>query len=208
MHMICDLLAQNANTLHNVQIKRDADQYLQFRVHNMQVSISNTDLMVDLKCRCWRCKEYVIKGYTENSFNAFHTTFEQVSSPNLIGMHFGEQLKNLRRSLNLGQKEMADRLNIDVSTYSRWEHKERPAAHVVERVSKVFLVDAWAWVREEKETTEDDVSPTGPQIIHMNNTPSAPADDAQEMERLRLLNRVLDIFERVFGKLRGGGGSN
>ncbi len=120
-------------------------------------------------------------------------------------MHFGEQLKNLRRSLDLGQKETADRLNIDVSTYSRWEHKERPAAHVIERVSKVFQVDAWAWVRDEEETVEDDVSPAGPHIVHMNNAASAQADDAQEMERLRLLNRVLDIFERVFGKMRGGG---
>ncbi len=120
-------------------------------------------------------------------------------------MHFGEQLKKLRIELGLGQKEMADRLSIDVSTYSRWEHKERPAMHVIERVSKVFGVQAIDWVREPEARAEEAPS-AGPRVVHLKSENDATHADPHENERLRLFNRMLDFFERMFGKL--GGGSN
>lgn len=49
-------------------------------------------------------------------------------------MHFGEQLKALRKQLNASHNEMADRLCIDKSTYYRWEKKEVPSAYMLERV--------------------------------------------------------------------------
>ncbi|MBK9147651.1 MAG: helix-turn-helix transcriptional regulator [Flavobacteriales bacterium] len=118
-------------------------------------------------------------------------------------MHFGEKLKKLRIDLGLGQKEMADRLSIDVSTYSRWEHKERPAMHVIERVSKVFGVQAIDWIRE-PEATDADPSVQRPRVVHLKPGNEATHADPNETERLRLFNRVLDFFERVFGKLGGG----
>jgi transcriptional regulator with XRE-family HTH domain len=118
-------------------------------------------------------------------------------------MHFGEQLKKLRIELGLGQKEMADRLSIDVSTYSRWERKERPAMHVIERVNKVFRVQAIDWVREPEASAEEAPS-TGPRVVHLKPENDATHADPNETERLRLFNRMLDFFERMFGKLGGG----
>lgn len=62
---------------------------------------------------------------------------------------FAHKLRSLRHKLGLKQSEMADRLHVDTSTYCRWEHNEHPSTHVIERITKTFRVDAWAWMRTE-----------------------------------------------------------
>jgi transcriptional regulator with XRE-family HTH domain len=116
-------------------------------------------------------------------------------------MHFGEQLKALRKQLNASHNEMADRLSIDKSTYYRWEKKELPSAYMLERVQKAFGVDAWGWMRP-----DDEESPTEPRLLHMRPEAVRPTDEQNEAERLRLIDRMLDLFERVIGRTKGGGG--
>jgi DNA-binding transcriptional regulator YiaG len=37
-------------------------------------------------------------------------------------MEFGEQVKQLRKTLNLSQMELAERLSVSFSTVNRWEN--------------------------------------------------------------------------------------
>jgi DNA-binding transcriptional regulator YiaG len=37
-------------------------------------------------------------------------------------MEFGEQVKQIRQSLNLSQMELADKLSVSFSTVNRWEN--------------------------------------------------------------------------------------
>lgn len=118
---------------------------------------------------------------------------------------FSEELKALRIRLGLTQQAMADRLNVDRSTYCRWEHTERPPAYVLERISKEFEVDAWNWVRPEEPATTE----TGPRVVHLRNE-EAEEDNEERHWRLRaldLLARITDLVEGIVkspGK-RGGG---
>ncbi len=116
-------------------------------------------------------------------------------------MHFGEQLKALRKQLNVSHNEMAERLCIDKSTYYRWEKKEVPSAYMLERVKKEFDVDAWGWMRPDGEE-----SPSEPRLLHMRPDAVRTTDEQNEAERLRLIDRMLDLFERVIGRSKGGGG--
>ncbi|MFZ1693806.1 MAG: helix-turn-helix transcriptional regulator, partial [Flavobacteriales bacterium] len=116
-------------------------------------------------------------------------------------MHFGEKLKELRQRLKLNQGEMAAKLSCDVSTYCRWEHKKVPATHVIERVSKVFDVDAWAWVKPDEPETPNEQNVV-PRVVHMKPREDSSYKQSDDPERYRLLNRLLDLFDRWFG--RGG----
>lgn len=119
-------------------------------------------------------------------------------------MHFGEQLKALRKELDSSQVEMADRLCIDKSTYCRWEKKEVPSPHMVARVQKAFGVDAWSWLKPEAGEPGPNHERTEPRVVHLRNEPAHSQDDGNEADRIELLNRFLDLFERIVGRRRGG----
>lgn len=120
---------------------------------------------------------------------------------------FHEELKALRIRLGLSQQEMADRLSIDRSTYSRLEHKEHPPAYLVERINKMFQVDAWAWIRP------DEVAPDGeqgPRLVHLRPEQelAGNAEGNWRLKAVDLLGRITELLAAMIkdpGK-RGGGG--
>lgn len=121
---------------------------------------------------------------------------------------FSEELKALRMRLGLTQQAMADRLNVDRSTYCRWEHTEHPPPYVMERISKEFSVDTWSWVRPE----ETAPSEPGPRVVHLRNE-ETEADRENSRWRLRALDLLAQITDLVEGIMkspgkRGGGGGN
>lgn len=118
---------------------------------------------------------------------------------------FSEELKALRTHLGLTQLAMADRLNVERSTYYRWEHTEHPPAYVVERISKEFGVDAWSWLRPEETALPE----PGPRVVHLRNeeTEADREDSRWRLRALDLLTRITDLVEGIMkspGK-RGGG---
>jgi transcriptional regulator with XRE-family HTH domain len=125
----------------------------------------------------------------------------------IVPAMFSEELKALRTRLGLTQQAMADRLHMERSTYCRLEHKEHPPAHVVERISKEFHVDAWSWLRPEEPATPE----PGPRVVHLRND-EAHEDSEERRWRLRaldLLARITDLVEgivKISGRRGGGGG--
>jgi transcriptional regulator with XRE-family HTH domain len=127
---------------------------------------------------------------------------------------FSEELKALRTQLGLTQQAMADRLHVDRSTYCRWEHTEQPPAHVLERISKEFGVDAWAWMRPEEEEPE---KIPGAHVVHFHPTDQKVFSDEERAESawrskaVDLLSRVTELLANLItssGKNKGGGVGN
>ena len=63
-------------------------------------------------------------------------------------MSFGIRLKGIRKRLNLSQAEMAAKLLMDQSSFSRYESgKTSPTIEIVKRVSDIFNVSI-VWLLE------------------------------------------------------------
>ena len=121
---------------------------------------------------------------------------------------FPKELKQLRHDLGLTQAEMAHRLDIDPSTYCRWEHKDKPPAYIVERISKRFNVDASHWIdHATKETAAPDPD-TKPRIVHLASAHDVDqsTDDNWRSKAVDLLSRMADMLETLLRGSRGGGG--
>ncbi len=127
---------------------------------------------------------------------------------------FSEELKALRSRLGLTQQAMANRLSMERSTYCRLEHKEQPPPYMVERISKEFGVDAWAWMRSEEEEPEN---VPGPHVVHFHTIDQKVLSEEERTERawrskaVDLLARVTDLLENLIrssGRNKGGGGGN
>lgn len=103
---------------------------------------------------------------------------------------------------------MAFELGVDPSRISRAEHDEHPSMHLVERISTVYSVDAFAWLNEEAEPAEQQGASTL-RIAHRASVlPSAP-DDAEtnwRRQAVDLLARMTDLLESLLRGSRGGGG--
>mgnify|MGYP003540382150 CR=1 FL=1 len=60
----------------------------------------------------------------------------------LLPMSFGKKLRSIRKSINLTQVDMSDKLLMDQSAYSRYESdKTSPTIEIVKRVSESFSVN-------------------------------------------------------------------
>ena len=60
---------------------------------------------------------------------------------NNIKENISQQLRKLRESKNLTQKEVASKLNVDRSTYSYWENaKTEPSIKHLIKLSKIYNV--------------------------------------------------------------------
>ena len=105
-------------------------------------------------------------------------------------MSFGNKIKNLRKQLKLTQIEMADKLLMNQSSYSRYESgRANPGIHIIQRVSNTFKV-SMEWLMEtNKSNMEHD---------HMSDKFENEVVQFLLEQRLRL-----DIF---LNKLGGGGG--
>lgn len=61
----------------------------------------------------------------------------------LLKKVFSERLKDLRQEKQLSQKEVAQKLNVPVSTYANWEQGRRePGIYDIYNLLWVFEVDA------------------------------------------------------------------
>jgi transcriptional regulator with XRE-family HTH domain len=62
-------------------------------------------------------------------------------------MTIGQRIKQARRSLNLTQRELADRLHVDTSTVGKWETdpSRRPSRDLMPNIAKV-LHRSIAWL--------------------------------------------------------------
>ena len=59
----------------------------------------------------------------------------------MSGNNLNQKIKNLREALGLTRKEFAKRLNVSVSTISRWESGERiPNLYHLKKIIEVFRV--------------------------------------------------------------------
>jgi transcriptional regulator with XRE-family HTH domain len=85
---------------------------------------------------------------------------------------FTEKLRELRRSLKLTQKEMAERLAMDQSTYSRRERDNAPKPPFLERIRKFLGVDPTPWLTED-EPAQPGAESDSIRIIHMEQPPAA-----------------------------------
>ncbi len=85
------------------------------------------------------------KGYMfmEEAARAEAEVPERISdlSPDVFRKEIGERLKVVRKTLDLSQKEMADRLGIATSTYQYYERGERDVpAYLIYRLAALFEV--------------------------------------------------------------------
>lgn len=120
---------------------------------------------------------------------------------------FAKRLKELRQDLGLTQAEMAHRLNIDASTYCRWEQKVKPPIHIIERISKQFNVDAFNWVERDNGHGSEQADVSKPRVVHF--TPVQPNTESTDEEwrsrAVDLLGRMVDMLETLLRGSRGGG---
>lgn len=119
---------------------------------------------------------------------------------------FAQKLRELRLSHGLTQAEMAARLCMSQSAYSRLEHNEHPQRHHIERINHEFGVDTCKWLAP----SDDDHAPAkseGIRVVHLSIAPNPSNDDFDDrwVDRFaRDLKRVLRILRG--GDSRGGGG--
>ncbi|MEZ4756333.1 MAG: helix-turn-helix transcriptional regulator [Flavobacteriales bacterium] len=101
---------------------------------------------------------------------------------------FGQKLKKLRQENNLTQAEMAERLCVDPSRISRWEHGEEPSRRVLEQLQKVFHVNAYALLSDPAASDSE-----GPPA----SAASPPAEDAVSEEESIWRSKVVELFSQM-----------
>jgi len=120
---------------------------------------------------------------------------------------FAEELRKLRHDLKLSQSAMADRLHVDPSRISRWEHDELPPLNMVERISTTFGVNAHEWLHESQQPPSADAPASEPRVVHMKSEPSRNEDDSNwRGKAIDLLSRMTDLLESLIKNARRGGG--
>jgi len=121
---------------------------------------------------------------------------------------FAEKLKALRLDRKLTQVQMAELLCVDASRISRLEHDEHPSTHFIERLNKVFGVNAFEWMIEAQRGDEEHPGHATTRVIHLKAANTI--DDDQEVgfrsRAVDLLARMTDLLESLIRSSRGGGG--
>jgi transcriptional regulator with XRE-family HTH domain len=123
-------------------------------------------------------------------------------------MLFHEHLKKLRQELGYTQGYMAGLLNIDRSTYSRLEHKEKPPVYLVERICETFNVDAFAWLHCGVIEAVPQDHDTGPKVIHMSESDQSVHERQWRSRAVDLLAQITNLLEHLMRSSRGGGANS
>jgi transcriptional regulator with XRE-family HTH domain len=75
--------------------------------------------------------------------NIFHFMVTLQTTIELYNMKFNQKIKALRKSANMNQQELADKLHIHVTHLSKMENGHLlPSIDIVQRLMKVFAVSA------------------------------------------------------------------
>lgn len=54
----------------------------------------------------------------------------------------GENLRMIRKSLNLTQQQVADKLGVKRATYTKWEtNAAEPSVYFIKKLTEIFSVD-------------------------------------------------------------------
>lgn len=113
---------------------------------------------------------------------------------------FAEKFKQLRLQHHLTQAEMGQRLSVDPSRISRWEHDELPTIHMVKRISKEFAVDALQWLGKEDldRASSEPVQADALRIVHLEQ--EAEPDPGMNKRDERSLRAFIKLGIRYFKK--------
>jgi|GEM_PF-1953171 len=120
---------------------------------------------------------------------------------------FAEKLKELRKDHGLSQTEMGQRLHLSQPAYCRLEHNEHPMPHHIERINKVFGVDASAWLEPMDPPMHGENDPQV-KVVYLKGSPAFGSDEQDDswVDRFaRDLKRVIRILR---GESSQGGGGN
>jgi len=83
-----------------------------------------------------------------------------------VATMFTRKLRELRESLKLTQKQMAKRLAMEQSTYSRKERDDHPKPEFLERIKKFLGVDPTPWLNDDG-SSPDPVEGEPLRIVHL-----------------------------------------
>ncbi len=101
-------------------------------------------------------------------------------SSEITQKEFGNRLKQLRKAIGLSQKEMANRLNIAVSTYQHYERGERTAPiSLIPALTAIGVSSEWL------------LNGTG-EIFQQQNNPHVNDTNIVEMKHIELVKKFKD----------------
>ncbi len=90
-------------------------------------------------------------------------------------MKFGSRLKELIKSANFSQADLADKIGVSRSTISFWVNSEYPPLDAIETVCKELDIPLYEFFMTEeqiKKTMPDDIDPIQIELIRtLNNLP-------------------------------------
>ena len=105
-------------------------------------------------------------------------------------MSFGKKLKSIRIRFNLTQIDMAERLIMDQSAYSRYEtDKTNPSIEIVKRVSEIFSVDI-NWLLEIENNPKA-------KFFYQQYSQNNNLDDEIILFMLDQQNKLTDLLEKL-----------
>jgi len=120
---------------------------------------------------------------------------------------FAETLIAFRREHKFTQTQLGLKLGIDPSRICRAERGFRPSSNLIERLNKVFGVQAHEWLEDKDPNTDPTLVPI-PRVVHLR-APNAQEGNDELSLRARavaLLERMMDMLETITRNSRGGGG--
>ena len=117
---------------------------------------------------------------------------------------FARKLKALRTEHQLTQAQMAEKMCVDASRISRREQGGQPTTQFIERLNKVFGVNAFEWLEDDEDLATD--APV-PRVVHLNATSTREENDetSWRTKTVELLTRMMDLLGSLTRNSRGGG---
>ncbi len=108
-------------------------------------------------------------------------------------MKFGSRLKELIKSANFSQADLADKIGVSRSTISFWVNSEYPPLDAIETVCKELDIPLYEFFMTEeqiKKTMPDDIDPIQIELIRtLNNLP-----DEKHIAILEAFCKIAETF--------------
>ncbi|MBP6022061.1 helix-turn-helix domain-containing protein [Ferruginibacter sp.] len=121
-------------------------------------------------------------------------------------MSFGTKLREIRKQNNLLQKDMCEKLNMEQSTYSRYETDERlPTVDIINRVADTFNVSLDWLMQSEAKTVIFENGSANHGVVQTENYYAVPKDVIealleQQKNTTTLLNSMTLVLQQIFDK--------
>jgi transcriptional regulator with XRE-family HTH domain len=98
-------------------------------------------------------------------------------TPKINNMSFGQKLKRIRKEKHLNQGQMCELLNMEQSSYSRYEtDKTFPSLDVIKRAAEVFDVSVEWLIRGNSTATNFNNCTSGVDAVRADNYYAIPKD--------------------------------